>query len=102
MEKKYLYNRDNAKLWFEPTETENEYILNVDEDHKYVLEYACINYNEVPDDAEIFDFESDGQKGIFHSFDPAGGPYICLGYETNLGVVKRIYEKNDQLVFIIK
>lgn len=100
MERKYIYNRDGAALWFEQVDT-NEYILNVDEKHKYVLEYACMNYETVPDNSMIYDCYINGNKGVYLSFDPAGGPYICLGYDTGFGKVKRIYESHGQIRFII-
>lgn len=100
MKRKYIYNRDGASLWFEQVDT-NEYILNVDEKHKYVLEYACMNYETVPDNAMIYDCYINGKKGLYHSFDPSGGPYICLGYDTGFGKVKRIYESHGQLRFVI-
>jgi hypothetical protein len=100
MERKYIYNRDGASLWFEQVDT-NEYILNVDEKHKYVLEYACMNYESVPDNSLIFDCYINGKKGLYHSFDPSGGPYICLGYDTGFGKVKRIYESHGQIRFVI-
>ena len=100
MERKYIYNRDGASLWFEQVDT-NEYILNVDEKHKYVLEYACMNYETVPDDSMIYDCYINGKKGLYYSFDPSGGPYICLGYDTGFGKVKRIYESHGQIRFVI-
>lgn len=100
MERKYIYNRDGASLWFEQVDT-NEYILNVDEKHKYVLEYACMNYESVPDNSLVFDCYINGKKGLYHSVDPSGGPYICLGYDTGFGKVKRIYESHGQLRFVI-
>ena len=101
MERKYIYNRDGASLWFEQVD-KNEYILNVDEKHKYVLEYVSMNYEIVPNDSTIFDFNRNGKKGLYKSFDPSGGPYICLGGDTVLGKVKRIYEKDRQIRFIIE
>jgi hypothetical protein len=98
----YLYNRDGASLWLVSTDTENEYVLNCDENHKYIFEYACMNYEEVPDDAEIFDFIHNDKKGIYHSFDPSGGPYIHLGFKINEKTVQRIYSKNNQITFVIK
>lgn len=100
MERKYIYNRDGASLWFEQVDT-NEYILNADEKHKYILEYACMNYESVPDNSMIYDCYINGKKGIYHSFDPSGGPYICLGYNTGFGKVKRIYESHGQIRFVI-
>lgn len=100
MERKYIYNRDGASLWFEKVD-KNEYILNVDEKHKYVLEYACMDYESVPDDSMIYDCYINGKKGIYYSFDPSGGPYICLGYDTGFGKVKRIYESHGQIRFVI-
>lgn len=100
MERKIIYNRDGASLWFEQVDT-NEYILNVDEKHKYVLEYAGMNYETIPDDSMIYDCYINGKKGLYHSFDPSGGPYIYLGYDTGFGKVKRIYESHGQIRFVI-
>ena len=68
MERKYIYNRDGASLWFEQVD-KNEYILNVDEKHKYVLEYVSMNYEIVPDDSTVFDFNRNGKKGLYKSED---------------------------------
>ena len=46
-----------------------------------------MNYESVPDDSMIFDFNNNGKKGLYQSFDPSGGPYICLGYDDSLMVL---------------
>jgi hypothetical protein len=101
MNKYFLYNRDNAKLWFEKVDGDN-YILNTDPNHKYVLEFARIIYDVVPEDAEIFDFCWNNEKGICRAYDPSGGPYINLGFEVEDKKVVRIYNKEDKTIFVIK
>lgn len=91
-------NRENQNIWFEK-ESDNLYTIHTTSN--YALEYSSINYDEVPDDAEIFDFcWSDGRKGIIHSFDPSGGPYISVGHYTIEGnTVSRIFSKNGCTYF---
>lgn len=90
-------NRENQNIWFEKEE-DNLYTIHTTS--KYALEYACINYEPVPDDAEIYDACWNGKKGLIHSFDPSGGPYISIGnYEIEGKKLSRIFYENDKLYF---
>lgn len=96
------YNR-GKHLWFEPVESkENTYTLHSDLD--YLLEYACINYDEVKfiTDADFVSIDQFGNShmGKIHSYDPSGGPYMSVGnYTINGKVLKRIYQTNKQYYF---
>ena len=66
-----LYNRDGADLWLENTDKQidkNIFVwkLNVDDKHKYCLEYIRI----------IGNYPSE-----IDAIDPSGGPMISLGDE---------------------
>lgn len=91
-------NRENQNIWFEK-ESDNLYTIHTTS--KYALKYASINYDPVPDDAEIYDFcTENGIKGIIQSFDPSGGPYIAVGnYEIEGKKVVRIIDKTNQIYF---
>lgn len=89
MNKIKLFNRDGADLWLENTGeqvVENIVIwkLNVDNEHKYVLEFCRYigEYGKAEDGAIEF---SDIQ-----SIDPSGGPMISLGdeFEGKYKIVK--------------
>lgn len=86
-------NRDGATIWFEHLEGD---IYTIKASKQYVLEYACVNYEPLPDDAEDFDEEfkkPDGtiQKAHLISFDPSGGPYITMGEVYEGYEVQRIF-----------
>jgi hypothetical protein len=60
-----LYNRDGADLKLVPKVWE----LQVDEDHKYILEHMRVGLGE--------------DNKTIEMIDPSGGPYITLGYKLN-------------------
>lgn len=63
-----LFNRDGANLWLEQY-TPEHWKLNCDEEHKWVLEYMRVGY--------------DNENSTEYSFiDPSGGPFITPGYEV--------------------
>lgn len=100
-----LFYHPTKHIWFESV-NDNTYTIHTDLD--YLLEYACMNYDPLPLDAEDFDFESTDQygnkhKGRIHSFDPSGGPYMAVGdYTINGKVVNRIYQNNKNTYFEVK
>lgn len=82
-----LFNRDGAKMKFERVK-DNEYRIVVDRKHKYCLTYVRV---VIKDDIN------------YEAFDPAGGPYIHIGYKVNDNVVvDKIYKKDNTLKFILK
>ena len=89
-------NRDGAKLWFE-NECDDLYTIHTNKD--YVLEYCCINYETLNDDAEEYDFTPNDKKGKIMSFDPSGGPYISIGFEVDNKKVTRIFFKDNKTLF---
>jgi hypothetical protein len=90
-------NRENQNIWFEK-ESDNLYTIHTTS--KYTLDHACINYEPIPDDAEIYDACWNGKKGLIHSFDPSGGPYMSVGhYEIEGKKLSRIFYDNDKLYF---
>lgn len=97
-----IYNH-NKHLWFEK-ESDNLYTIHTDLD--YLLEFSCINYDELPEDADEYDFISTDQYGKQHkgrivSFDPSGGPYISLNnYIIGNRPVVRIYQENGNTYFV--
>jgi len=91
-------NRERQNIWFEK-EADNLYTIHTTSN--YALEYAGINYTDVPTDAEIYDFcWENGKKGLISSFDPSGGPYISVGnYEIEGKKVVRIFYKDNNIHF---
>ncbi len=87
------YNRDGAKIWLEQI---NDDIYSINSNKRYVMEHMRIIYDDVPDDAEIYDFNwNNGKKAICYALDPSGGPYIALGtIIDNKYKVIRIYGDN--------
>jgi hypothetical protein len=99
MKKIYITNenREGQRIWFNKVDDRT---YTIDSDSDYALEYACMNYTSVPSDAMIYDFEMNGKKGIYTSFDPSGGPYIGVGqYKIEGKTVVRIYDNNGTLTF---
>ena len=96
-------NRDGAKLWLQQIGNSNQYVLKTNKD--YVLEYARVIFDDVPDDAEIFDFNWNGRKAICRAYDPSGGPYITVGEKINekysIGRIYVDYNNDKQLKFSI-
>lgn len=96
-----FYNR-GKKLWFEQV-SENLYTINTDLD--YLLEHVRISYDELPENATEYDSMFTDQHGRTHkcknhSFDPPGGPYIAVdNYKIDGNLVKRIYNKDNQILF---
>ena len=92
-------NRERQNIWFEE-EDKNVYTIHTTSN--YALKYASINYDNIDDNSEEYDVCWDnGHKGIIHSFDPSGGPYIGVGnYKIDGKTVVRIYYNNDTLNFI--
>jgi hypothetical protein len=90
-------NRDCAQIWLEKIEQnnpdDNRYVIKSSVD--WVLEYMRFIYEEVPSDALIYDFEHNGKKGLYTAIDPAGGPFINLGYEVEDYKIVRIYEDDE-------
>ena len=89
-------NRKN--IWFEKLDN---CFYTIHANKSYLLEYACINYKELPADSEIYDIcWNDNKKASIHSFDPAGGPYIAVGYyEIEGNKVSRIFFRDGQVYF---
>lgn len=97
-------NRDGAKIWLEHHEG-NDYTIHTDKD--YVLEYCCINYDELDADATDYDNKFTDQFGKVHlchnvSFDPAGGPYMGIGMEIGDKKLKRIHSKDKKFLFTLE
>lgn len=63
-----LFNRDGADLYLKNCDV-NLWELNVDDKHKYVLEFIRIGYKS---DNKTIDF-----------IDPSGGPYLSVGQRIN-------------------
>jgi len=80
-----LYNRDGADLCLVNYDT-NLWKLQVDDHHKYVLDYMRIGY------------ENDN---ITISFvDPSGGPYLCRGQRLNKKyIINLIAEIDGEFIF---
>lgn len=97
-------NRDGAKLWLEQIGDSNQYILRTNK--PFVLEYCRVIFDEVPQDALIYDFDWGTKKALCRAYDPSGGPYISVGEKiTNEYKVVRIYvdyNDNKQLKFSIQ
>ena len=90
-------NREGQRIWFNKVDDRT---YTIHSDSKYALKYACLNYEPVPSDAIIYDFDINGKKGIYTSFDPAGGPYIGVWHYKIVGIsVIRIYDNNGTLNF---
>lgn len=89
-------NRKN--IWFKKLAN---CLYTIHANKSYILEYACINYKEIPTDSEIYDIRwNDNKKALIYSFDPAGGPYIAVGYYTIEGnKVSRIFFRDGQVYF---
>lgn len=90
-------NREGQRIWFNKV-ADRTYTIH--SDSNYALKYACLNYEPVSSDAMIYDFDINGKKGIYTSFDPSGGPYIGVGhYKIDGKTVIRIYDNNGTLTF---
>lgn len=110
MDKKIIItekNRDWAKIWLEQIDDTNEYTIHTDKD--FVLQYARILYDRLPEDATEYDFlwnvDNINFKGIIKAsctaYDPSGGPFISVGSKINEKYyIKRIY-RDDKLKFVI-
>lgn len=93
-------NREGQRIWFNKI-SENTYTI--DTDSNYALNYARFLYQDVPDDACIYDFEHNGKKGIYTAFDPSGGPFMDVGnYKIEGKTLVRIYYNNGTLTFETK
>lgn len=87
LEKIILPNRDGAKLYLVKID-DNLYKLECDQNHKYVLDYACITLCE--DNVTI------------QAFDPPGGPFLNLGYKVDdTRTIKSIIPIEGEIVFLI-
>lgn len=97
-------NRDGAKLWLEQIGDSSQYILKTNK--PFVLEYCRVIFDEVPQDALIYDFDWGTKKGLCRAYDPAGGPYISVGSNiTKDYKINRIfvdYNDNRQLKFSVE
>ena len=89
LEKITLPNRDRAYLYLvQLEEGSNLYRIVCDDNHKYVLEYACMTLFE--DDITI------------QAFDPAGGPYIYVGYKIDdKRKIQAIIPFEEDVLFLI-
>lgn len=102
-ENRDLYYHKNKHLWFEK-ESDNLYTIHTDLD--YILEHCGINFTN--DDNDYCDMTFTDINGIVHkchiiSFDPVGGPYICINhYKINGEVVKKIFFKDSKYYFSTK
>lgn len=100
-----LFYHPTKHIWFESV---NDNTFTIHSDLDYLLEYACINYDSLPNDAEEYDFESIDQHGVshkgkIHSFDPSGGPYMCVDtYMIGDRTLKRIYQKDKTYYFEVE
>lgn len=89
-------NRKN--IWFEKLDN---CLYTIHTNESYLLEYARINCTEISIDSEIYDIcWNDNKKSLIHSFDPAEGPYIAVGYyEIEGNKVSRIFFRDGQVYF---
>ena len=102
MERIYITkeNREGQCIWFNKID---EGTYTIDTDSNYALKYARFLFQDVPDDACVFDFEHNGKKGIYTTFDPSGGPFMDVGfYKIEGKTLERIYFDNGTLTFKTK
>lgn len=64
-------------------ETDNSYRLEASD---FAMEFCSVSYNN----------DSDKENGIYHSIDPSGGPFICIGETLNGMIVKSIVWENGK------
>lgn len=82
-----LFNRDGAKLSLDRIK-DNQYVLNVDDKHKYVLEYCRISTEDSIN---------------YSMYDPSGGPYMYPGYKVSDSVkISKIFKSNNTIIFELK
>lgn len=94
-------NRDGARIWLERVGETNDYTVHTDK--PFVLNYARIIYQDVPDDALIYDFNWNGKKAICSAYDPSGGPYISVGASINEQYkIGRIFNDTELKFSILK
>lgn len=72
-----LYNRDGANLCLKPlnedsVDDDRAYILSVDKEHSFVLDYMRIIGNFIVKN-KLTNWLS------IEAVDPSGGPYLCIG-----------------------
>ena len=80
-----LYNRDGADLRLINIE-ENQWQFQVDKNHDYVLSYIRCGMNE---------------DNTLNMVDPAGGPYITVGYQlTERLSVDKIIIKDKKITIL--
>lgn len=81
-----LFNRDGAKLSLDRIK-DNQYILNVDDKHKYVLEYCHVNRD----------------SANYSMYDPSGGPCMYPGYKVSDSVeISKIFRSDNTVIFELK
>ena len=80
MERIRLFNRDGADLFLVNNDDERYWHFEVDDNHKYVIEFMRVGYLE---DYKTIDF-----------VDPSGGPMIYVGSRFDNYVIDRIIECN--------
>lgn len=104
-ENRDLFYHEGKHLWFESV-GDNKYVIITDLD--YLFEYVSINFDVLPEDSINYDAifkDKDGKeiKVKIYSYDPSGGPFICVGdYKINNKTVKRIYQLDNKTFFEVE
>lgn len=82
-----LFNRDGAKLSLDRIK-DNQYVLNVDDKHKYVLEYCRVSTKDSIN---------------YSMYDPSGGPCMYPGYKVSDSVeISKIFRSDNTVIFELK
>lgn len=85
-----LFNRDGAKLSLDRIK-DNQYVLNVDDKHKYVLEHCHVNRVITEDSIN------------YSTYDPSGGPYMYPGYKvSDSAEISKIFISDNTVIFELK
>lgn len=82
-----LHNRDGAKLHL-VSEDGKLFKFNVDESHKWVLEYCRIGLME---DNKTYDF-----------VDPSGGPFLQVGTKVDGRLIEAIVPLDDGIGIVLR
>jgi hypothetical protein len=81
---------DGARLLLNRIRDTNEYLLSVDSDHIYVLDYVTVT-------------TPPGMDKDYISIDPSGGPLLHVGCEVSDGVkLTRIFRDDEMTKFVLE
>lgn len=94
-------NRDFNRVWLEEVEPNtNKYKLCCDAE--WALNYACVNFEYIPEDSTEYDAIYSDKKCKIISVDPSGGPYLSVDSKIDNKVIKNIQDTMDGFILTIE